>query len=145
MAIKVIVAETAHLLVGNLGKSLGREAERGAPQPCNRLDVFAARIVIYAATVAARDDQWAFLLVFAQMGLHMHEARNIARLDRVRNIGHALSPAAAVLSKLVGSVIPCCCRRGEFNRTPITPRHIREAIGRAPRPSQSAFGRTLGG
>jgi hypothetical protein len=106
MAIKVIVAETAHLLVGNLGKSLGREAERGAPQPSNRLDVFAARIVIYVATVAARDDKWAFLLAFAQMGLHMHEARDIARLDRVRNIGHALSPAAAVLSKSVGSVIP---------------------------------------
>ena len=106
MPIKMIVAETAHLLVGNFGKSLGREAEGGAPQPRNRLDVFAARIVIYVATVAARDDQWTFLLVFAQMGLHMHEARDIARLDRVRNTGHALSPAAAVLSRLVGSVMP---------------------------------------
>src|SRR6516165_12377661 len=106
MAIKVIVAETAHLLVGNLGKSLGREAERGAPQPCNRLDVFAAIIVVYVATVAARDDKWAFLLMFAQMGLHMHEARDIARLDRVWNIGHALSSAAAISRKLSGSVTP---------------------------------------
>src|SRR5262249_27136254 len=99
MAIKVIVAETSHLLVSNLGKSLGGKTERGTPQPCDRFNVF-------AATIAARDDQRAFLLVFAQVGLHMHEARDIARLDRVWNIGHALSSAAAALSKSSGSVIP---------------------------------------
>jgi hypothetical protein len=106
VAIKVIVGETSHLLVGNLGKSLGREAKRGTPQPSDRFDVFAARIVVYAAAIAARDDQWAFLLVFAQIGLHMYEARDIARLDRVWNIGHALSSAAAALSKSSGSAIP---------------------------------------
>jgi hypothetical protein len=46
------------------------------------------------------------LLVFAQIGLHMHEARDIARLDRVWNIGHALSSTAAALSKSSGSVTP---------------------------------------
>src|SRR5262249_62254236 len=106
MAIKVIVAETSHLLVSNLGKSLGREAERGTPQPCDRFNVFPARIVVYATTVAASDDQRAFLLVFTQIGLHMHEACDIARLDRIWNMGHALSWATAALSKSSGSVIP---------------------------------------
>jgi len=106
MAIKVIVAETSHLLVSNLGKSLGRETERGTSQPGDRFNVFAARIVVYATTIAARDDQRALLLVFAQIGLHMHEARDIARLDRVWNIGHALSSTAAALSKSSGSVTP---------------------------------------
>ncbi len=106
MPIKVIVAETSHLLVGDLSKPLGSKAERGTPQPCDRFDVFAAGIVVYAATIAARDDQRAFLLVLAQICLHMHEARDVARFDRVWNIGHGLSSAAAILRKPVGSVTP---------------------------------------
>jgi hypothetical protein len=44
--------------------------------------------------------------VFTEIGLHVHEARDVARLDRVRNIGHALSSASAILRNSSGSVTP---------------------------------------
>jgi hypothetical protein len=105
MTVKVIVAEISHLLVGNL-EPLGSKTERSTPQPCDRFDVFVTGIVVYAATIAAHDDQRAFLLVFTEIGLHVHEARDVARLDRVRNIGHALSSASAILRNSSGSVTP---------------------------------------
>ncbi len=91
VAIEMVVAELAHLLVGDLGEPLGAEAERSAPQPRDRLDVVAAGIVEHATALAAHDDLRAFLLVPAQVGLHVHQACDVARLDRVRNIGHSQS------------------------------------------------------
>src|SRR5262249_48125430 len=113
MAIKVIVGETSHLLICDLRKSLGREAKRSTPQPSDRFDVFAPRIVIYAAAIAARDDQWAFLLVFAQIGLHVYEARNIARLDRVLEYRSRFILGCSSFEQIVrlcNTVIACCCR-----------------------------------
>ena len=106
MAIEVVVAELAHLLVGDLGEPLGAEAERGAPQPRDGFDVVAAGIVEHAAALAARDDQRAFLLVLAQVGLHVHQAGDVARLDRVRDVGHASSSDAAALRSASGSATP---------------------------------------
>ena len=106
MAIKVIVAELAHLLVGDPGEPLGAEAQRGAPQPCHRLDVVAAGIVEHPAALAARNDQRTFLLVPAKVGLHVHEACDVARLDRARNIGHAASSDAAAFSNASASAMP---------------------------------------
>ena len=106
VAIEVVVAELAHLLVGDLGEPLGAEAQRGAPQARHRFDVVAAGVVEHAAALAARDDQRAVLLVLAQVGLHVHEARDVARLDRVRNIGHAASSDAAAFCNASGSAMP---------------------------------------
>ena len=106
MAVEVIVAELAHLLVGDLGEPLGAEAERGAPQPRHRLDVVATGIVEHPAALAARDDQRAFLLVPAQVGLHVHEAGDVACLDRVRDVIHASSSDAAAFRNASGSATP---------------------------------------
>jgi len=46
------------------------------------------------------------MLMLAKIGLHVHEARDIARLDRVRYVGHVLSSAAAILRKSSGSLTP---------------------------------------
>ena len=106
VAIEVVVAELAHLLVGDLGEPLGAETERGAPQPGHRLDVVAAGIVEHPTALAARNHQRALLLVLAQVGLHVHEACDVARLDRVRNIGHAASSDAAAFRSASGSAMP---------------------------------------
>ena len=106
VAIEMVVAELAHLLVGDLGEPLGAEAERGAPQPGDRFDVVATGIVEHAAALAARDDQRAFLLVPAQVGLHVHEAGDVARLDRVRDVVHASSSDAAAFRSASGSAMP---------------------------------------
>src|ERR1700674_4912541 len=106
MPIEMVIAERPHLLVGNLGKPLGGKAERGAPQPGYRFDVVAAGIVEYATALPARDDQRAFLLVLAQVGLHVHQACDVARRDRVRNVAHASSSAAAALLSASGSAMP---------------------------------------
>jgi hypothetical protein len=94
VAIEVVIAERAHLLVGDCGERLGAEPQRGAPQPRHRLEVAAAGIVVHPTALAARDDQRTLLLVLAQVGLHVHEARDVARLDRVGNIGHLRSSDA---------------------------------------------------
>ena len=106
MAIEVVIAELAHLLVGDLGEPLRAEAERGAPQPRDRFDVVAAGVVEHAAALAARDDERPFLLVLAQVGLHVHEACDVARLDRVRDVGHAASSDGGCCRSASGSAMP---------------------------------------
>ena len=59
----MVVAELAHLLVGDLGEPLRAEAERGAPQAGDQLDVVVPGIVEHAAAFAARNDQRAVRLV----------------------------------------------------------------------------------
>jgi len=104
--IEMVVAELAHLLIGDLGEPFGGKAERGAPQSCYRFDVVAAGIVEDAATLAAHDHVRAFLLVLAQVGLHVHEACDIARLDGVRDIGQSASSASAAFRRVSGSAMP---------------------------------------
>ena len=53
VAVEMVVAELAHLPVGDLGEPLRGKAERGAPQPRHRLDVVAPGIVEHAAAFAA--------------------------------------------------------------------------------------------
>jgi len=50
-------------------------------QPCDRFDVLTAGFVEHAAAFGARDHQWTFQLVSAEIGLHVHETGNVARLD----------------------------------------------------------------
>src|SRR5262249_61676824 len=101
VAIKMVVAEVSHLLVSDLGEPLGAEAERSAPQARHRVDVVAAGIVEDATALAAHDD-----VVLAQIGLHVHQTCDVARLDRVRNIGHAQSSDSAALRSAGGSAMP---------------------------------------
>src|SRR5262249_46182338 len=91
MTIKMVVAELSHLLGGDLRKPLGAKSQRRAPKPGGHVDIIAPGIVEHATALAARDDVRTFLLVLAQIGLHMHEARDVARLDRVWNVAHAQS------------------------------------------------------
>ena len=95
MAIKMVVAERAHLLGGDLRKPLGAKSERRAPESRDRVDVIASGIVEDSTTPATRNDVRAFFLVLAQIGLHMHQGCDIARLDRVRNVAHAQSSDAS--------------------------------------------------
>ena len=95
MAIKMVIAERAHLLGGDLRKPLGAESERRAPESRDRVDVIASGIVEDTTTLATRDDVRAFFLVLAQIGLHMHQRCDVARLDRVRNVAHAQSSDAS--------------------------------------------------
>src|SRR6516165_4857185 len=91
--VAVVVAERLHLLVGDLGQALVREAERGAPQAGRPLQILAAALVIDIDPPAARDDDRPFLLVPHQTGLRMDEMRNVARVYRIRgDVGHGLSP-----------------------------------------------------
>jgi hypothetical protein len=102
----MVVAEVSHLLVSDFGEPLGAEAERSAPQPRHRVDVVAAGIVEDATALPAHDDVRAFLLVLAQIGLHVHQACDVARLDRIRNIGHSQSSDSAALRSARGSAMP---------------------------------------
>src|SRR6202043_3180030 len=52
MPIEMIVAERAHLLVGDLGEPLGGKAQRRAPKPGYRFDVIAAGIIEHATAFA---------------------------------------------------------------------------------------------
>src|SRR5215468_7027333 len=102
----MVVAEVSHLLVSDFGKPLGAEAERSAPQPSHRVDVLAAGVVEDATALSAHDDVRAFLLVRAQVGLHVHQACDVARLYRVRNIGHLASSDSAASRSACGSATP---------------------------------------
>jgi len=75
--------------------------------------------------------------------IHQHSPSPLNPLG-VKGVGEGgpIGPPAALANAISDALHPF---KVEFNRTPITPPHIREAIRQAPRPSQSAFGRTLGG
>src|SRR5262249_7610750 len=103
---KMIVAEVSHLLVSDFGKPLGAEAEGSAPQPRHRVDVVAAGVVEDATALSAHDDVRAFLLVRAQVGLHVHQAGDVARLGGVRNLGPLASSVLAAWRSAFGSATP---------------------------------------
>ena len=102
----MVIAELAHLLVGHSGEPLRGEAERSAPQPGDSFDVVAPGVVEHAAAFAAHDQERTILLVLAQIGLHVHQACDVARLNRVRDVGHAASSAAAARAQRLGSAMP---------------------------------------
>ena len=91
---------------GDLGEPLGAKSQRRAPQARNRVDIVAAGIVEHATALAAHDDVRALRLVLAQIGLHVHQRCDVARLDRVRDIAHAQSSDSAVFRSACGSAMP---------------------------------------
>jgi hypothetical protein len=44
--------------------------------------------------------------VLAQVGLHVHQRCDVARFDRVGNVGHAQSSDSAALRSACGSAMP---------------------------------------
>src|SRR5215471_492973 len=102
----MVVTEVSHLLVSDLGKPLGAETEGSTPQPRHRVDVVAAGVVEDATALPAHDDVRALPLVRAQVGLHVHQAGDVARLDGVRNVGHFASSDSAAWRSAFGSATP---------------------------------------
>ena len=84
----MIVADLAHLVVGDLGQPLDAEAERRAPQARRRLEILPAVLVVDEDALAPRDDRRALLEVLAQVRLGMHEARDVERVQAVRQTVH---------------------------------------------------------
>src|SRR5690349_9381897 len=101
-AVDLVVAEAAHLLVGDLGEPLHAEAERGRPEARRSFEVLLALVVIDVDPLRLLDDRRPGLQVIAQVGLRMHEARDIPRVQAVGANVHG----RLLLASLRGRVRP---------------------------------------
>ena len=91
---RVEEGEPAHLRGRRLDQALLAEAERGAPQTRQSLDVFVAVLVVDVDAAALGDHQGALLLVQLEVGIGMQEVGDIARPRRVRLVDHGSPPHA---------------------------------------------------
>jgi hypothetical protein len=73
----VIERQLLHLLVGDRGQPLVREAERRRPQAGHALDVLLAVVIHHVDAAAAHDRQGTSLLVLLEVGVRMQVVRNI--------------------------------------------------------------------
>ena len=92
----MIVADIAHLLIGDLGKPLDAEAERGAPQARRAFEIFAARTGIDIDALAARKNARTGFDMLAQIRLRMDQRRDITRMQAVGQMGHGDPPAFTI-------------------------------------------------
>ena len=84
----VIVGQLAHLPRRRLHQPLFAEAERGAPEAGQRLDIFLAVLVVDIDALAVADDQRALGLVLHRIGVGMQVIGDVARRERVGHDGH---------------------------------------------------------
>jgi len=81
----MVERQLAHLRHRRLHQALIIEAEGGAPQPGNGLDVFLAGVIPDPHALAVGDDHGADLLMGFQIGIRVQHAGDVARGGRVRS------------------------------------------------------------
>ena len=96
----VVERQLAHLVRGGLHQAFVVEAERGAPQAGDGLDIFLAGLVPHAHALAAGDHHRPDLLMRLQVGVGMQHVGDVAGGGGIRaewGAGPSESPPGCVL------------------------------------------------